>query len=380
MNRAVPAGARDRMSRDALNRALLERQFLLRRRKLSVGDAVQRLVGLQAQTPRSPYLSLWTRLAPFSPEGLAALLRGRRAVRLSLMRSTIHLVTARDCLALRPVLQSVMDRQLRHSSFGRNIAGVDVDALVDTGRRLLEEEPRTLADLGVALRKRWPNRDGTSLAYAIRNLVPLVQIPPRGLWDTGGAAVHTTAEGWLGRPLDSNAAPDDMVLRYLAAFGPATTRDVQNWSGLTRLQEVIDRLRPRLRTFRDDDDRELFDLPRAPRPDAGTPAPPRFLPDFDNVVLGHADRSRIFPDDGSRAAGIGRPTVLVRGYVRATWEAAVRDGSATLTVAAFERLTRQDRSAVIDEGIRLLGFLSPDARDREVRFTSNGASRNRSRA
>ena len=372
MTRAGAAGAGDRLSRDALNRALLERQLLLRRRRLSPEDAIQRLMGLQAQNPRSPYLSLWTRLAPFSPDRLAALVRGRRAVRLSLMRSTIHLVTAGDCLDLRPVVQPVMDRQLRHSAFGRNIAGVDVRALVDAGRRLVEERPRTLADLGEALRTRWPNRDGMSLAYAIRNLVPLVQVPPRGLWDASGAAVHTTAEAWLGRPLGSDATPDAMVLRYLAAFGPATTRDAQSWSGLTRLQEVVDRLRPRLRTFRDEGGRELFDLPRAPRPGPDAPVLPRFLPDFDNVLLGHADRSRIFPNDGRRTAGIGRPTVLVRGYVRATWQPVILDEAATLSISPFERLTRQDRSAVIDEGIRLLEFLAPGASAREVRFASTG--------
>lgn len=372
MTRAAAAGRRDDvLGKDALNRALLERQMLLRRRRVPAADAVEHLVGLQAQVPANPYVSLWTRLAGFVPDDLADLVRERRAVRLALMRSTIHLVSARDCLRIRPVIQPVLDRQLRTISFGRNVAGIDTRALVRAARGLLRE-PMTLADLGVGLQRRWPDRDPTSLAYAVRNLVPLVQVPPRGLWGQGGRATHVTAEAWLGSRLGRSAAPDETVLRYLAAFGPATVRDVQGWSGLTGVRQVVDRLRPRLRTFRDEHGRELVDVPGAPLPAADVPAPPRFLPDYDNVLLGHADRTRIFLDDRHRGVGIGRPTVLVGGYVRATWEWSADAGAATLLVHPLGRLSRQDRSEVAEEGARLLALLAPEAADRDVRFTTAG--------
>jgi len=368
VSRPAPAHPGDVLDRRTLNRALLDRQLLLRRKRIAAVDAIERLVGLQAQIPANPYLSLWSRLAGFTPEHLAALVRERRAVRLALMRSTIHLVSAGDCLSLRPVIQPVLERQLRSTSFGRNIAGIDDAALVRAGRVLLRE-PKTLSELGAGLRRRWPDRDATSMAYAIRNLVPLVQIPPRGLWRQSGQATHATAETWLGRPLAKSRRPDDMVLRYLAAFGPASVRDVQNWSGLTRLRAVVDRLRPRLRTFRDERGQELFDIPGASLPDAATPAPPRFLPDYDNVLLGHHDRSRIFRDETERSGLIGRPTVLVDGTVGATWDASEANGVATLTVRPFARLSRADREAVGEEGVRLLGLLAPGAHP-NVRFAA----------
>jgi hypothetical protein len=327
---------------------------------MAAGDAIEHLVGLQSQIPANPYVSLWSRLAGFAPAHLSDLVRDRRAVRLALMRSTIHLVSADDSLTLRPVIQPVLERQLRSTSFGRNVAGIDDTALVRAGRALLRE-PKTLAELGAGLARRWPGRDATSLAYAIRNLVPLVQIPPRGLWGESGQATHMTAETWLGRPMARSRRADDVVLRYLAAFGPASVRDVQSWSGLTRLREVVDRLRPRLRAFRDEQGRELVDVPGAPLPDADTPAPPRFLPDFDNVLLGHHDRGRIFRDERQRPALIGRRTVLVDGIVGATWDASVTNGVATLAVRPLGRLSRADRAAVMDEGVRLLGFLAPEA-------------------
>ena len=371
MTRSASAGGGDLLTRDGLNRALLVRQMLLGRRKLPAGDAIERLVGLQAQVPANPYLALWSRLAGFVPDHLAGLLRDRSAVRLAMMRSTIHLVSARDCVELRPVIQPVLDRQLRASAFGRDVAGIESAKLARAARALLKE-PKTLAELGAGLQRRWPDRDAASLAYAIRNIVPLVQVPPRGLWGQSGQARHATAESWLSRPLAKSRSPDDAVLRYLGAFGPATIRDVQSWSGLTRLREAIERLRPGLRTFRDEVGAELFDVPDAPLPAPDMPAPPRFLPDYDNVLLGHGDRSRIFLDESHRIVGIGRPTVLVGGYVRATWEVTGRAGAATLSIHPLGRLSRRDRSEVEEEGARVLAFLAPDADAPDVRFARSG--------
>ncbi len=210
------------------------------------------------------------------------------------MRSTIHLLSARDALALRPLFAAFLDRGLFGSSWGKLLTGVDVDAVAKAGRKLLDEEPRTLAQLGRALAERWPDYDPTALSYLVRNFVPLVQIPPRGVWGKTGGTACATAETWLGAPLEADPSLDGLVIRYLGAFGPATKQDVRAWCGLPGLGEVVERLRPRLSTFRDDRGKELFDLPDAPRPDPETPAPPRFLPDFDNVLLGHADRSRVW--------------------------------------------------------------------------------------
>jgi len=359
------------LGRRALNRALLARQLLLRRAQLPAFDAIKRLVGLQAQAPNPPYAGLWTRLDGFHPDELSRLITERRTVRIALMRGTIHLVTARDCLTLRPVLQPVLDRGL-NAIFGARIAGVDTTALVAAGRALAEERPRTYAELGALLRERWPDHDAAALANAVRALAPLVQIPPRGLWGASGPAAHTTVESWLGRPLDADPSPDAMVMRYLAAFGPATVKDIQTWSGLTGLRAVTERLRPRLHVFRDEQGAELFDLPDAPRPDPDTPAPPRFLPDYDNALLSHADRTRIM-DDKHRTLvftknGIIRATVLVDGFVRGTWKITRRRAAATLIITPFTSLLPRDRAALAEEGTRLLAFAAADAGARDVQF------------
>jgi hypothetical protein len=216
------------LSSRALNRATLERQMLLRRQRLSAEEAIEHLVGMQAQAPAPPYVGLWTRLEGFQPDELARLILDRRAVRVALMRNTVHLVSARDCLAFRPLVQPVIDRGLYGNRTNRvGIEGVDIEALSAAGRALLEERPRTAKELGILLRERWPERDPASLARAIRHLLPLVQVPPRGVWGKSGPAAHTTAEAWLGRSLDSDTSLEEMVVRYLGAFGPATVKDAQ---------------------------------------------------------------------------------------------------------------------------------------------------------
>jgi hypothetical protein len=358
-----------------LNRATLERQMLLRRRKLSAIEAIERLVGMQAQAPTPPYVGLWTRLEDFHPDELARLILERRAVRIALMRNTVHLVTVRDCLALRPLMQPVFDRTLYATRANRaHLEGVDTEALVAAGRALLEERPRTAKELGELLQEQWPGRDPASLARAIRHLLPLVQVPPRGVWGKSGAATHTTAEAWLGRPLDPASSLEETVLRYLGAFGPATVKDVQTWSGLTRLGEVIERLRPRLLTFRDERGKELFDLPEALRPDPDTPAPPRFLPEFDNLILSHADRIRVIADEYRKVMasknGMVPATFLVDGFVRGTWKKERSRGRATLMIKPFEPLAKEDRDALAEEGERLIRFVAePEGAEAyEIRF------------
>jgi Winged helix DNA-binding domain len=363
------------LGRRALNRALLERQMLLRRQKLSAFDAIERLVGMQAQVPQAPYIGLWTRLEDFEPDKLSGLISDRRAVRSSLMRATIHLVTDRDFLALRPAVQPVLGRDVyRNATYGKDhLTGLDVDAVLAAGQALLEERPRTAAELRRSLGPRWPERDAAALAYAVRGLLPLVHVPPRGLWGESGPVALTTAELWLGQSISSVCRPDETILRYLAAFGPATVADARTWSGLGGLREVFERLRPRLVSFRDEHGRELFDVPGAPLPDPETPAPPRFLSQFDNALLSHADRTRIISDE-HRKALFDDPMmrgVLLDGFACGTWKAERTRGKVTLVIQQFERLSKEDRDALADEGERLLRFVAkPQGADEfEIRFS-----------
>jgi hypothetical protein len=347
-----------------MNRALLARQLLLERHRMPVLAAVEHLVGLQAQTPNAPYLGLWSRLGGFDASELSGLMAGRQVVRLALMRSTVHLVSARDCLALRPLVHPMMVRGLL-GNFGRQLEGLNMDEVVAAGRVLLEEKPLTWAELGGALSQRWPGREPLALSNAVRAHLALVQIPPRGLWGRGGAARHVPAETWLGRSLDPAASVDDMVVRYLNAFGPASVADVQGWSGLKGLAEVVDRLRPNLVTFRSPKGRELFDLPDAPRPDPATPAPTRYLPVFDNLLLSHADRDHVISDEIRRrlpaSAALEAGTVLVDGSAAAAWRVTHYEGAAMLTVSPVAPIPEADHAGVLEEGERLLCFLSPGA-------------------
>jgi hypothetical protein len=355
----------------ALNRALLQRQLLLTRRKVSVAAVLERLVGLQAQTPQSPYVALWSRIEGFQPEELSALIEKRRAVRMVLMRGTLHLVTARDGLAIRPVVQPWLDRALYTSSpFGKRIQDVDVEQLLATGRALLEEKPQTLVELRKALGAKWPGYDANSLAYAVHYRLPLVQLPPRGLWRGSGQPVCTTLDFWVGRKLGRSAAPDGLILRYLKAFGPASLADIQIWSRLSALREVVERLRPKLRVFRDEEGVELFDVPRGELPDAQTPAPARFLPDYENALLGFSDRRRIVADEDRKhfpSEGASLGTVLLDGFVAATWKIVRAKKSAALRVQPFRRLSSGERNEVLAEGERFVAFFAEEER-REVQL------------
>ena len=318
--------------------------------------------------PHDPYTALWSRLDGFRPDELSRLLEERRAVRVAAMRATIHLVSADDCLTLRPLMQPVLDRELaRHPDFAPVLDGTDLAPVLAHARELFAERPRTGPQLRAALAERFPGENAAALAFACRCLLACVQVPPRGLWGRGAQVTTTTAEAWLGRPLDRAPSLDTVVLRYLAAFGPASVADVTTWSRLTGLRETVDRLRPQLRAFRDERGRELFDLPGAPRPDPATPAPVRFLPEYDNVLLSHDDRRRFAaPETRARlagAGGIGHGAVLHDGVLCGAWR---RDG-ATLVVKHVP-LSKRAASAVAAEGRRLARFLAPDAHGRDVRL------------
>jgi Winged helix DNA-binding domain len=358
----------------ALGRAALERQLLLRRSDLTALAAIEHLAGMQSQAPNAPYVGLWTRLAGFAPEHLAALMTERAVVRAHLMRNTVHLVSARDFLAARELYRPVLARRFAGTGFARNLAGTDLEPVLAAGRDLLAASPRTRAELGRLLGPAWPGRDPVSLAYAVTHLEPTVQVPPRGIWGASGPAAFTTAEAWLGERPAPDPSPDRLVLRYLAAYGPATVADAQAWSGLTRLGEVAERLRPRLRTFRGEDGAELLDLPGAPRPDPDTPAPPRFLPEYDNLLLSYADRSRVIPGRRRVPLPPGRGgtggTVLVDGRWAGTWTIAREGGAAALVIEPFARLTAGQAADVTAEGARLLAFAAPGERAGEIHLTA----------
>jgi hypothetical protein len=368
------------LSRRALNRALLDRQMLLRQAPLPAGagraerviETVEHLVGLQAQAPFPPYYGLWSRLDGFHPDDLAELLLNRSVVRIALMRGTIHLVSARDAAMLRPLTQPVLDRALK-TLFGKQLAGVDTRAIAAAGRVLVEEQPRTFGELGTRLAEQWPEHPPGTLATAVRTLVPLVQVPPRAVWGRAGQPLHTSAESWLGCPLDPQPSLAALVRRYLAAFGPATVADAQAWSGLTRLREPVEQLRGELATFRDEEGRELFDLPGAPRPGPDAPASVRLAAEFDNLILSHADRTRILSDaDKARMFtrnGIFPGTVLLDGFVAGMWRIDRARDAVTLVVEMFrDRVSAADRDAIEAEGLRMLAFTAPDTPVREVRF------------
>ncbi|MFF2745597.1 winged helix DNA-binding domain-containing protein [Kitasatospora sp. NPDC058048] len=360
------------LSRRALGRALLARQHLLARTDQQPAALIHHLGGLQAQAaPQPPYLGLLARLDGFTPERLSTLIEQRAVVRTALQRGTIHLVTAEDCLTLRPLLQPMLDQAMR-TTFGKQLTGLDLDALAAEARTLVEERPRTFQQLGALLAGSRPDRDPAALAQAARCRLPLVQVPPRGLWGRGGPAAHTTAEAWLGRPLDPSPGPDGLVLRYLAAFGPASAADLRQWCGLAGLAPVLRRLAPSLRAFRDEQGRQLYDLPEAPRPDEDTPAPVRLLAPFDNLLLSHADRTRVLPEEHRGRVmtrnGIVHGTLLVDGLVAGTWRLT---GDREVTVAPFAPLRPADRRAAEAEAQRVLVFAGA-GEDGAVRFEAPG--------
>lgn len=341
----------------ALNRALLARQLLSEPADLDVLAVIEHLVGLQAQEPQEPYVGLWSRLRRFDPAELVEVFEARRVVRTLLMRRTLHLVSAEDCLALRP-LHGLMLRKRMTSVLGRQLPGVDLDELAAAGAPHFAAEPRTVGEVARAVNDRWPDARARVLGDALSTVVALVQVPPRGLWGETAPARCTTIEAWLGHPLADAGEPDELVLRYLRAYGPAASADVRSWSGLTGLPAVIERLRPTLRTFRDKRGRELLDVDAAPLPDPDGVVPPRFLPAFDNAVLGYDDRSRIIDDQHRGLSVQGARFVLVDGRVAATWTSA-RDAGGPVTVAVepLRTLTRGERTALTAEAERLAAFL-----------------------
>ena len=355
---SMPVG--ETLSDRSLNRALLARQLLLQRTWMPAGEAIEHLLGLQAQVPDAPYVCLWSRLAGFETGALSALVRDRHAVRASLMRNTLHLVSAVDWATLRPLTAPVIERVFRSTPFARDLAGIDLERLRADARALLAE-PHARAALGAALAQRYPDRAPLSLAYAGTSLLAPAQLPPRGVWGGRGLPTWQAAEEWLGREPDARPDVAGIVERYLRVFGPAAPQDFTAWSGIPAAAALFEPLIPHLRRFRDERGRDLYDVPDGPLPDAETPAAPRFLGEYDNVLLGHADRSRVIergkpPGFGGNGATAG--TVLVDGFLGGTWrlDRARRRIRVELTVRPAGH-----RQAIRDEAGRLVEFVTGGA-------------------
>jgi hypothetical protein len=362
----------------ALNRATLARQMLLARQKCTLVEAIERLVGLQAQLARPPFIGLWSRVEGFVREDLNRLLVRREVVRATMMRGTLHLLTARAYRSLRAPIQPVLSQAMASVLRGRADA-LDIEEVVGHARRYFEEEPRTFEELRDHLLSLHPKADERAMGYAVRMHLPLVQVPADAAWGYPGTADFTVAETWLGEPMGTDDRPHTLVLRYLAAFGPATPADAQTWSGLKGLKGVFEELRSKLSTFQDEQGRELFDLADAPRPPEDTPTPVRFVPDYDTLVLAHADRTRIVADEHRGRIALPNlrilPTFLVDGFVAGTWKIERKKAQATLVVEPFGALAKKAREELEREGEALLRFVEGDAGAFEVRFVKAGPAR-----
>lgn len=356
-----------------LNRATLARQLLLGRADLPVLAALEQVAGLQAQVQNPPYIGLWSRLRGFEREQLTRLLAERQVVRATMLRGTLHLFTAPDYLRFRPTLQPALERAWR-AFHGKDVIGLDVERVVATARYYFDQQPRSYTELGKLLLLHEPERDPAALAYTVmRTHLPIVQVYPGGSWAVGSTTSYAVAEDWLRQSLSVSDNLPDLIRRYLAAFGPATVADLQTWSGLSGLQAAVKALQPTLCTFRDQEGKQLFDLPAGPLPPADTPAPPRFLPDYDNLILAHSDRRRFVPDAHRKkvflTAARVRATFLLDGFVAGTWRSERKKKEVRLLLEPFAPLSIADRHALAEEGERLLRFIADDASGFVVSFS-----------
>jgi hypothetical protein len=345
-----------------LNRVTLERQLLLERHPMSAPDAIGRLVGLQAQAVNAPYVGLWARLSDFAIEDLTDRLVDRRIVRSTTLRGTQHLVRAEDFGWLRALLKPTLLRS-RQAAFGKQTAGLDLDELATHATDLLAGGNLTRTELGRALAERWPQFDPLALGWSAQLLVPIVHPPPSGIWRRGGGTPFTLASDWLDEAPIMHG-PDELISRYLKAFGPATVADMQQWSGVRGLAEVVETMR--LAKLPNG----LYDLPDQTY-ETDVDAPVRLLPEYDNLLIAYADRARIMSDDYRKRVCIGSTvaaTILVDGTVRGTWKLLLGKESATLSITAFERLSHEAQDAIEVEAHRLLTFAAAELNDREVRW------------
>lgn len=359
-----------------LNRATLSRQILVQRQGISVPDMIDRLGGLQAQAAAGPYVGLWTRIEGFDRDDLARRIHDRTVLKAAWLRGTLHLVTADDYRTHRSTLQPMLTAGFEDIAKRRG-PGVDVEKVVAAARKHFAAEPRTFAELSAWLTGTYPDDDLGSLRHSVRMHLPLVQVPVDTGWSYPGRPQFALADDWLGRKVptepptgkEGDAAREEMVRRYLGAFGPAGLTDMVAWSGLPGLDAAVERMRPELTVYREKRT-DLFDLPDLDIPDPDTPVPPRFLPEFDNVLLSHRKRTRIVADEHRKQVYLPAlrvaATVLVDGFVAGTWTVAKAKGEATLAVDLFGKITKADRAALTEEAEQLVRFVEPTAKTHAV--------------
>jgi hypothetical protein len=351
-----------------LNRATLARQLLLERKRISVVRAIERVGGLQAQWPPSPYIGLWSRLEGFKRSALTRALERRQVVKATLMRATLHLVSAEDYLSFGDALNKarIVDIDRRLVLYGID---ADVDALARRASRVAAAAPRSRPELLALLGQKTLRSDARQpwvIWHALQARAELVHTPDGAAWrKTTGRSSFVPVRTWLGRsPEGGTPALERLVRRYLGAFGPATIGDLSQWSGLTigMLREALERLVPDLRTFQTESGAKLLDLSRSPLPDGDVPAPVRFLPMWDSVLLAHADRTRVISDEYRRIVirknGEVQQTFLVDGVVAGTWR--IDDGR--VLTEPFEPLPRRVMRELEAEAKRLAAFVGPEVR------------------
>lgn len=356
-----------------LNRATLARQMLLERATLAVPAAIERLAGLQAQLAPAPYVGLWTRLRDFRREDLAREIENRKVIKATMMRATLHLCTAEDYLRFRTALKPVLIGAANAIAKQRG-QDFDLDKLLKAARKFIGEKPRTFADISDMVTKLMPDHDVGAMRYSVRTHIPLAQVPINTGWSYSNKPEFTLAESWIGRPISPEDNLRDLVFRYLAAFGPASVTDAQTWLGM-KLKETFEKLRPELQTYRGEGRSELFDLPGLSLPAEDVPAPARFLPEYDNLLLSHSNRARVIADEyrskvylpGLRVAA----TILVDGFVRGAWKIEKARAEATLVIEPFDKLTKKDRAALTEEGEQLVRFVESQTKSFGVRFTAS---------
>ena len=326
---------------------------------MGAAETMTNLVGMQAQNPHDPYYALWARLDGFDAAELSGLIEQREVLRGALMRATLHLAITDDFLFLRSLLQPTLAAVLGSTSFAKDTAHIDRDDLLAHGQALLEERPMTRAQLGPLLEERWPDAPGGSMAQVVTYLLPVVQVPPRGIWGRSGPASWATLESWVGVAVPGDGDARQLVLRYLAAFGPASVSDIRVWSRLNGLRQVVDEMRSDLAVHIGEDGTELLDVPDGIIVGDDVPAPPRFLPEYDNVLLGHSDRSRFFVEGVAPIGWAGN--LLVDGLFSGWWKMTKRAKEAHLEIHLLRKVPRSETKAVTYEGERLLSLAHPEA-------------------
>jgi|SRR5215217_887050 len=356
---AKPESLDDRV----LNRTFLARQMLLKRETATAVETIERLNGLQAQEARPPFLGLWSRLDGFSREDLLKALADRTVVKATFTRGTLHLVSAADYLRFRATHAAVLEAAML-PDMKAMAKVVPVSDLIAAAHRFLADGAATFAELRAELAKRWPDLNERHMGYAVRLNLPLVATPDDSPWGGKAGAAFALADVWLGKAPAKEPDLEGVIHRYLAAFGPATVADIQTFTGFKGLKAVVEAMD--LATYRNGAGKALFDVKDGLLTDGGVSAPVRFLPDFDGVMLGHADRTRVISEENRKRLGnknLRVPAVfLVDGFAAGSWSLAATRTKATLTATPFGTLAKAAKDEIVAEGETLLRFVAPEAK------------------